>query len=211
MKVCEIFYSIQGESTFAGLPCIFIRLSECNLRCHYCDTTYSYEPGKEYSIDQIISEISHYHCRLVLITGGEPLMQDESIALMDRLYAEGYKVLLETNGSKSLQQVPSFVYVIIDVKLPGSGHHDSFLKENLKYLKQDWDELKFVVTDKSDFQAAIDFIRQYELHHHVLLFSPVTDNIKPAELAEWIKQSNLPARLNLQLHKIIWDKNTRAV
>jgi 7-carboxy-7-deazaguanine synthase len=211
MKVCEIFYSIQGESTFAGLPCIFIRLSECNLRCKYCDTPYSYEPGTEYSIDQILQTISEYKCKLVLITGGEPLLQEQTVALMDRLYSAGYKVLLETNGSQPLQQVPSFVYVILDIKLPGSGHSDSFLISNLEFIKQDWDELKFVVTNKEDFAFAVDFIMDHDLHKHTLLFSPVTDKLKPAELAEWIKDCPIPARLNLQLHKIIWDKDTRAV
>ncbi len=211
MKVCEIFYSIQGESTFAGFPCVFIRLSGCNLRCNYCDTTYSYEPGKDYPIEQILSEISQFNCKLALLTGGEPLLQEHIVELMDRLYSAGYRVLLETNGTQPLQQVPSFVYVILDVKLPGSGHPDSFSIANLEFINQDWDELKFVISDRMDFDYAIDFIDLHKLHNHILLFSPVTERLKPSLLAEWIKETSLPVRLNLQLHKIIWDKDTRAV
>jgi 7-carboxy-7-deazaguanine synthase len=211
MNVCEIFYSIQGESSYAGLPCVFIRLSGCNLRCNYCDTTYSYETGTDFSTDRILKEISQYNCKLVLLTGGEPLLQEQTIALMESLYAAGFKVLLETNGSQSIQQVQSFVHLIIDVKLPGSGHQDSFLLDNLKWLKEDWDELKFVISDRSDFDFAIDFIQTYNLLKYNLLFSPVTESIKPSVLADWIKETALPIRLNLQLHKIIWDKNTRAV
>jgi 7-carboxy-7-deazaguanine synthase len=211
MNICEIFYSIQGESTFAGLPCIFIRLSGCNLRCKYCDTIYSYEPGIDYTIDQILQEISQFNSKLVLITGGEPLLQEETIELMECLHTAGYQVLLETNGSQPIQQVPSFVYVILDVKLPGSGYPDSFLMANIDWIKESWDELKFVISDKADFDFACDFIKTQNLMNHKLLFSPITDKLNPAILADWIKELDFPVRLNLQLHKIIWDKNTRGV
>jgi len=211
MNVCEIFYSIQGESSFAGLPCIFIRLSGCNLRCTYCDTTYSYEPGKDFTIDQILQEISRFNCKLVMLTGGEPLLQELSIDLLESLCALDYEVLLETNGSLSVRTVPSAVHLIVDVKLPGSGHSDSFLPDNLLWLKADKDELKFVISDRNDFDFAIAFISAQNLQKYRLLFSPVTEKIKPAVLAEWIKETALPIRLNLQLHKLIWDKNIRAV
>lgn len=211
MNICEIFYSVQGESTYAGLPCIFIRLSGCNLRCKYCDTSYSYEPGTEYTIDHILNEIKQYKCNLVMITGGEPLEQKHTTVLIDTLHSAGYKVLLETNGSKSIEHVPSFVHIIIDVKLPGSGHPDSFMPANLEWLKEDWDELKFVISDRADFDYALNFIETHKLENHKLLFSPVTDKLKSADLAEWIKDLDFSVRLNLQLHKIIWDKDIRAV
>jgi len=206
MNICEIFYSLQGESTYAGLPCIFIRLAGCNLRCKYCDTPQSYEDGKEYSIDAILSELSQYNCKLVEITGGEPLLQTEIIALMEQLNKAGYQILLETNGSQSIQPVPAFVHIIIDVKLPGSGHPQSFLTANLQWLKSGWDEIKFVVSDRADFDSALTFITLNNLLDHILLVSPVTDKLPPSILADWIKQTDVPLRLNLQLHKIITIK-----
>lgn len=203
MKICEIFFSIQGESSFAGLPCIFIRLADCNLRCSYCDTPQSYENGEEYTLEEVMEEIGRFDCKLVEVTGGEPLLQKEVIELMDTLNSAGYKILLETNGSQSVENVPSFVRIIIDVKLPGSGHPDSFLTANLQWLKDGWDEIKFVITDRLDFDTALAFIENNNLNPNYYLFSPVTDKLKPVVLAEWIKETGLPLRLNLQLHKII--------
>jgi len=203
MNICEIFFSIQGESTYAGLPCIFIRLAGCNLRCTYCDTQDSYETAAQWSIDGIIEEIGKYGCKLVEITGGEPLLQEGTIELMERLNSEGYTILLETNGSLSIQKVPSFVHIIIDVKLPGSGHQDSFEQKNLQWLKAGWDEIKFVITDRADFETALNFINTNKLNAHTLLFSPVANKLKPVVLSDWIKATGLPIRLNLQLHKII--------
>lgn len=203
MNICEIFYSIQGESTYAGLPCIFIRLAECNLRCNYCDTKYSYEPGTEMSVAQVLDEISRYDCSLVEITGGEPLLQFDFAELMEALDIAGYTVLLETNGTVSIKPVPNAVRIIIDFKLPGSGHPDSFHLPNLQWLKEKHDEFKFVVTDRQDFETALAFIREHKLEHHILLFSPVSDKLSPATLADWILESGLPLRLNLQLHKYL--------
>lgn len=211
MQVCEIFYSIQGESSFSGLPCIFIRLTGCNLRCIYCDTPYSYDQGTDYTIDAILKEISVYKCKLVLITGGEPLYQAQTHELIESLHAAGYEILLETNGSYSIEQVQPYVHTIIDVKLPGSGESNSFFLPNIMYLKKDMDEIKFVISDRFDFDTAIQFINQHNLHNHSLLFSPMTDKLAPAVLVEWIKDTSLRVRLNLQIHKIIWDKDTRAV
>lgn len=211
MNICEIFFSIQGESTYAGLPCIFIRLAGCNLRCKYCDTTYSYETKSELSIEQILSEIKQYPCTLVEITGGEPLLQEETIVLCERLNAAGYKVLLETNGSQSIQKVPAFAHIIIDVKLPASGHPDSFCIDNMQWLKEGWDEFKFVISDYQDFLFAVDFIRKHKLTTHILLISPVLSLISLANTAKWIKDSGLPLRLQPQLHKIIWDTDTTGV
>ena len=203
MNICEIFYSLQGESTYAGLPCIFIRLAGCNLRCKYCDTPQCYEDGKEQTIEDILDEISPYNCKLIEITGGEPLLQVETIELMESLHKAGYKILLETNGSQSIQPVPSFVHIIIDVKLPGSGHPQSFLRDSLLWLKPGWDEIKFVVSDRADFDSAFTFIKLNNLTEHILLVSPVAEKLTPSVLADWIKQSDLPLRLNLQLHKFL--------
>lgn len=203
MNICDIFFSLQGESTFAGLPCVFVRLAGCNLRCEYCDTPESFADGKLYSLDRIVEEVGKYGCKLVEITGGEPLLQDDTIELMERLNAAGFIILLETNGSLSIQKVQSCVHIIIDVKLPSSGHPDSFFMPNLQWLKEDWDEIKFVISDRADFDEAINFITANKLEKHILLFSPVADKLKPAILTDWIKAAGLPIRLNLQLHKLL--------
>lgn len=203
MQICEIFYSLQGESTYAGLPCIFIRLAGCNLRCDYCDTPQSLAEGHEYTLDQILEEIQVYPAKLVEITGGEPLIQPDCIELTERLEQAGFTILMETNGSCSVQPVPNSVHLIIDVKLPGSGAGGSFLVDNLQWLKAGWDEFKFVVSDRYDFDYALDFIKEQKLDEHILLFSPVSDRLDPSLLAKWILQSGLPLRLNLQLHKLL--------
>jgi len=203
MFVNDIFFSIQGESTFAGLPCIFIRLAGCNLNCLYCDTPESREDGTDYTLEQILSTIRNYNCSLVEITGGEPLLQSETIVLMEKLHAENYTVLLETNGSISLREVPNHVHAIVDVKLPGSGREDTFLPENIFLLKTGRDELKFVILDRADFDHAVKFISENKLFNYILLFSPVSDKLNPAVLADWIMKSGLPLRLNLQLHKLL--------
>jgi 7-carboxy-7-deazaguanine synthase len=203
MNICDIFFSLQGESTYAGLPCIFIRLAGCNLRCRYCDTPESFDVGQDFDLDQILLEIRKYPCQLVELTGGEPLLQSGSLELMEQLATEGYQVLLETNGSLSIQTVPSTVQIIIDVKLPGSGQPDCFLLSNLQWLKAGRDELKFVVSHRADFDAALAFIQAHDLYKHTLLFSPVTGELDPAALAAWIMETGLPLRLNLQLHKLL--------
>jgi 7-carboxy-7-deazaguanine synthase len=203
MNICEIFFSIQGESTRAGLPCIFIRLAECNLRCNYCDTQYSYDKAKDMGIDRILEEIRPYNATLVEITGGEPLLQPDAIELMQRLKTAGYTILLETNGSQSIRTVPAGVHIIIDVKTPSSGHPDSFHLPNLQWLEQGRDEIKFVVSDRDDFDFALNFIQAHKLEGHILLISPVSGKLDPALAAAWIMEAGLPLRLNLQLHKIL--------
>ncbi|RLC53766.1 MAG: 7-carboxy-7-deazaguanine synthase QueE [Candidatus Cloacimonadota bacterium] len=212
MKLIEIFCSIQGESTYSGLPCIFIRLAGCNLRCRYCDTKYSYESKFEISVDEIISEIKKYDpVKLVEITGGEPLLQEKVYNLFEKLENEGFFILLETNGSISLQNVPEKIVKIVDVKTPGSECSDSFLLENLNFIDADKDEIKFVLCNKADYEWSKDFIFQNNLENYKLLFSAVTDNLEVKDLAGWIIEDKLPVRLQLQLHKFIWDKNEKGV
>jgi len=202
LKVNEIFYSLQGESTFAGKPCIFIRLSGCNLSCSYCDTRYALDEGYEMEVGEILAKVESYPCELVEITGGEPLCQPESIKLMDKLLAQNYNVLLETNGSIDLADVPDEVIKIVDVKLPGSGCWGSFIWDNLDFLEC-WDELKFVISDREDYVAAVGFLDEHDLWQHEVLFSPVSDRLAPSLLAEWILKDALQVRLQLQLHKLL--------
>lgn len=202
LEVCEIFYSIQGESTYAGLPCIFIRLAQCNLKCSYCDSLHSHQPGRMMSLEEIMLAIADYPVKLVEITGGEPMLQDAVIDLMDMLHEAGYGILLETNGSLYLGDVPAYVVKIIDVKTPGSGEGDSFMKYNLRFL-QPHDQLKFVLTAHHDYRFALDFITEHELQERILLFSPVTFLLAPDRLAQWMLVDGVPARLHLQLHKMI--------
>lgn len=202
LEVCEVFFSLQGESSFAGLPCVFIRLSGCNLRCTWCDTQYAFETGTVMELERILDEVGKYPTKLVEITGGEPLLQEQSINLMQKLLEQRYTVLLETNGSIILNKVPPQVIKIVDVKCPGSGHGDSFLKQNLAFL-QPHDELKFVLADRVDYIFALDFIKQNSLQSKHLFFSPVTSSLKPETLAEWMLEDGASARLQLQLHKIL--------
>lgn len=202
LNICEILYSLQGESTYSGLPCIFIRLSGCNLRCSWCDTSYAWEEGREFSLEEILKEIRKYPCSLVEITGGEPLLQEESIELMKYLHQEGYRILLETNGTLSLKEVPPYVVKIVDIKCPDSGFSGSFLIENLNYL-QSKDELKFVLASREDYVFALNFIKDNALEERILLFSPVTNLLAPETLANWMLEEGVPAHLQLQLHKIL--------
>ena len=212
LNISEIFCSIQGESTYTGLPCIFIRFAGCNLRCDYCDTTYSYESEINLSINDIITKVKEYDpVKLVEITGGEPLLQSEVYQLFESLHNNGYTILLETNGSISLKNVPEYVIKIVDVKCPGSGEEDSFLIKNLEYLNKEKDEIKFVLLDNFDYNWVKDFIIKYKLNDYEILFSPVSEKLEPQDLAQWIIEDKLPVRMQLQLHKIIWDKNKRGV
>ena len=204
MELSEIFYSLQGESSYAGLPCVFVRLASCNLRCTYCDTQYAYEPEFTLSIEDIVKEVEKYHpVKLVEITGGEPLLQAKSIELMKLLLKKNYDVLLETNNSISLKDVPKEVIKIVDFKTPSSGMCNSILWDNIKYFN-DWDELKFVIEDKQDFDWSLQIIEKYDLLQYQILFSPVYEKLDRKELAEWILETKLPIRLNMQLHKLIW-------
>jgi 7-carboxy-7-deazaguanine synthase len=205
LKISEIFFSIQGESTFSGLPCIFVRLAGCNLRCNYCDTSYSYEEDySEMTIDTVMDEIKKFNSKRVEITGGEPLLQEETTPLIDKLIKHGYTVLLETNGSIGLDNLNSKVIKIIDIKTPGSGCEGSFRMENIAFLNAD-DEIKFVLMDRKDFEWAKEVVDKQHLNSKAtVLFSPVSGKLDPRDLSEWILQEGLDVRLQLQLHKIIW-------
>lgn len=210
LQVNEIFHSIQGESLHSGRPCVFIRLSGCNLRCSYCDTAYAYHEGSSMGIDDIVGTIRSFNCSLVEVTGGEPLLQSETPALIDRLLSEGYELMLETNGSLDLAPVPPGCIKIVDVKCPSSGASDKNRLENLSLLTN-IDQLKFVIGDASDYDFAKRILGTLPRHfprHHVL-FSPVSPNLSPSALGEWILNDGLPVRLHLQLHKFIWPNVTR--
>jgi len=210
-KINEIFYSIQGESTKAGLPCIFIRFTYCNLRCSYCDTEYAFLEGNDYSIADLMAEIKKYNCNLVEVTGGEPLMQEESLSLMKILCDSGYEVLLETSGSLPVNNVDSRVKIIMDVKTPSSKMEKNNFYDNFMYLKPT-DELKFVVSSEDDYNCSKKLIADYSLDgKYEILFSPVFGNIEPIKLAEWILKDGLKVRMQLQLHKYIWDPRKRGV
>lgn len=210
LEISELFYSIQGESSFAGYPCFFIRFTGCNLRCTYCDARYTYEePGSSYSVEQLLAEIERYPDVLVEITGGEPLLQDGIYPLLDKLLQTGRTVLLETNGSLSLDRVPEKVVKIMDVKCPDSSMHDKMELGNFVVLTPT-DELKFVISSRQDY----DFAKETLLIHSLLgktkiSFSPVTDRLAPHALARWIMDDRLPVRLQLQLHAILWPEKKR--
>ncbi len=210
MELSEIFYSLQGESSYAGLPCVFVRLAGCNLRCTYCDTKYAYESGFTLSIKDIIKEIEKYHpVKLIEITGGEPLFQSEVIELMQLLIKKKYTVLLETNNSISLGNVPKQVVKIVDFKTPSSGMSDKMLWDNIQYFNEH-DELKFVISDSEDFDWSIRVIEKYNLLKFQILFSPVFNKLDVTKLADWIRETKKNIRLNLQLHKLLWG-NKRGV
>ncbi len=206
MLISEIFLSIQGESTYAGLPCIFIRLAGCNLSCSWCDTPYARIPegSREMSVLEVMSGIKKYRCDLVEITGGEPLMQQDAQMLAKTLVSERYTVLIETNGSVCLEGIDQRVVKIVDVKCPGSGHGGSFLMENLKHITRD-DELKFVIGSRADYEYAVRFVEECVRDKtQRILFAPVTPNLDPRELAGWILRDSIKVRLQMQLHKYIW-------
>lgn len=211
VKVCEIFSSIQGESTYAGLPCIFIRLSGCNLRCVYCDTAYAYEEGTEMTEDDVFKRAVSYGINLVEITGGEPLMQKDVFPLIKRLLDSGLTVLVETNGSISVSGVDHRAIIIMDMKTPGSGMCEMMDFENLRLLKPQ-DELKFVIADRRDYEWTRDFIRKHELSGKcTILLAPVFGVFPPRDLSKWMLADRLQARLNLQLHKYIYGPEERGV
>jgi 7-carboxy-7-deazaguanine synthase len=211
MKVCEIFTSIQGESSHAGRLCTFIRMTGCNLGCSYCDTTYAYDEGVEYTLDEIMKEISMRAVSLVEITGGEPLLQVESIELIKRLLDEGYEVLVETNGSVPIKDIDRRATVILDIKTPGSTMAEKMELDNLEHLKPT-DEVKFVLNDRADYEWARDFIHEYSLQDKCsVLMSPVFKVLEAEKLSAWIIEDRLNVRLNLQLHKYIFGPDRRSV
>jgi 7-carboxy-7-deazaguanine synthase len=227
MQVTEIYKSLQGESTHAGLPCVFVRLTGCNLRCSWCDSEYTFMGGHKMTVEEVLDEVLRLGCagRLVEITGGEPMLQErEVVPLMQRLMDDGYKVLLETSGERPLERVPAGVIKIVDVKCPDSGEGDTFCTENLETLTPH-DEIKFVLSSRADYDFAREFTRGHNLAERVnaVLFSPAFRKdatgtrdsshclLDPQELAEWMIADNVPARLGLQLHKFIWDPAVKGV
>ena len=227
MQITEIYKSIQGESTHAGLACVFVRLTGCNLRCSWCDSEYTFTGGHRMSLEEVLEEVEHLSPDggLVEITGGEPMLQErEVVPLMQRLLDDGYTVLLETSGERLLQRVPKGVVKIVDVKCPNSGEPDTFQMENLEALEWN-DEIKFVLSDRTDYEFARDFVARHRLPERVnaILFSPAFSKessgsrdtshclLDPRELAEWMLADNVPARLGLQQHKFIWDPAMKGV
>ncbi len=211
LLVNEIFHSIQGESTHAGRPCVFVRLTGCPLRCTYCDTTYAYTEGKPMTVAEVLAAVRSHRCGLVEVTGGEPLAQEETPALLAALLAEGYEVLLETSGTLPLDRVPPAVRKIVDVKCPGSGEAHRNRYEDLDLLSPR-DEVKFVVRDRRDFEWAVEVVRRHRLAERCpVLVAPAFGELSPRDLAEWILASGLPLRLQLQLQKYVWDPAARGV
>ena len=212
LTVNEIFHSIQGESTHAGRPCVFVRLTACDLRCSWCDTPYAFYEGTRMSVDEVMARVREYGCDVVEITGGEPLLQKDVYPLMQQLLSEGRTVLLETGGHRSVADVPPGVFRIIDVKCPGSGESEKVHWANLDQLRPT-DEVKFVIRDRADYEFARRVVERHALVGccAAVLFSPVHGQLDPKELAAWILQDRLAVRLQLQAHKYIWDPQTRGV
>ena len=212
LTVNEIFHSIQGESTRAGEPCVFVRLTACDLRCSWCDTPYAFYEGRKRSIDDVLREVERYQCPLVEITGGEPLLQEDVYPLMDALLERGHTVMIETGGHRSIARVPPAVVRVMDVKCPASGESDKNLWANLDLVGMN-DQVKFVVQDRGDYEFARDVIARHELARRVgaVLLSPVHGVLDAKLLSEWVLADRLPARVQVQLHKLIWDPATRGV
>jgi 7-carboxy-7-deazaguanine synthase len=212
LTINEIFHSIQGESTHTGRPCVFVRLTACDLRCTWCDTPYAFHEGRKSSVEDVVAQVSAYGCNLVEITGGEPLLQRDVYPLMESLLSRGHEVLIETGGHLSVAQVPPAVVRIVDVKCPGSGQAERNHWANLDLLRAH-DEVKFVIRDRADYEYARDVVRRHDLTARVaaVLFSPVHGVLPAAELAAWILADKLPVRLQLQSHKYIWGADVRGV
>ena len=211
LRINEIFHSIQGESTHVGRPCVFVRLTSCDLRCRFCDTEYAFFEGTERSIDEIVNEVGRFGCRLVEVTGGEPLIQRETTVLLSRLLEAGHEVLLETSGAWPVEDVPAGVRIIMDLKTPGSGMVSRNRWENLRHLDCE-DEIKFVICDREDYEWARGVVGEHGLaERHAVLFSPAWGEVDPAELADWILADRLLVRLQLQIHKHIWGAGVRGV
>lgn len=212
LSISEIFHSIQGESTYAGRPCVFVRLAGCDLRCSWCDTSYAFNEGRKMSIDAVVRQVEEYGTPLVEVTGGEPLLQDDVYPLMERLLDAGRTVLLETGGQIDMSRVPGAVVKVMDVKCPASGESDKIEWRNIDRLGSR-DQVKFVIQDRGDYEYARGTVQQHALDRRcaAVLFSPVHGVLSPKDLSEWILADRLPVRLQLQLHKHIWGADVRGV
>lgn len=212
LTVNEIFYSVQGESSYAGRPCVFVRLTACDLRCSWCDTPYAFHEGTKRALDEVVADVARFECPLVEVTGGEPLLQEDVYALMERLLDRGMAVLLETGGHRSTARVPGRVVTILDVKCPGSGEAGRMDWDNLRRLRPH-DEVKFVLADRADYEYARDVIVRHDLATRAaaIHLSPVHGVLDPKRLSEWVLADHLPVRVQLQLHKFIWAPETRGV
>ncbi|MSO56365.1 MAG: radical SAM protein [Acidobacteria bacterium] len=212
LSINEIFYSIQGESTYAGKPCVFVRLAGCDLRCSWCDTSYAFTEGHKMSIEDVLQQVEEYSSPLVEVTGGEPLLQEDVYALMERLLDRGRTVLLETGGQIDVSRVPGAVIKVLDVKCPASGESDKVEWGNIDRLGSR-DQVKFVIQDRADYEFARDTLKRHALDRRcaAVLFSPVHGVLSPRDLSEWILEDRLAVRLQLQLHKHIWGANVRGV
>jgi len=212
LTVNEIYFSVQGESTWAGLPCVFVRLTFCDLRCNYCDTEYAFYEGKKLTLSEIVNTVLHYNCPLVEVTGGEPLLQKHVLPLMTLLADAGQTVLLETSGAHDISQIDPRVHRIMDLKTPGSGEVERNLLSNIEHLTQR-DEVKFVIGSRDDYEWSRARVREHRLAErcHAVLFSPIFGRIDPREIVEWVLADNLPVRFQLQMHKFIWTPTKRGV
>jgi 7-carboxy-7-deazaguanine synthase len=212
LTVNEIFHSIQGESTYAGRPCVFVRLTACDLRCSWCDTPYAFHEGKKMDLQAVLDEVDRYGCDVVEVTGGEPLLQQEVYPLMQTLLDRGKTVLIETGGHRSVADVPRGVVKVMDVKCPGSGEAARMDWDNFDRLAPT-DEVKFVIKDRADYEYARDVASRYGLAGRVaaIHFSPVHGVLDPKALSEWVLADRLPVRVQLQVHKYIWSPETRGV
>jgi len=211
LKINEIYASIQGESSHTGLPCVFIRLTGCNLRCSWCDTAYAFYDGKNLTVEEALQKVEIFGLPLVEITGGEPLLQEDVYPLMETLLKKGYRVMLETSGALPIDKVPEKVIKILDIKCPGSGEEKKNHLENLKFLSPH-DEVKFVLLDRADYEWSRDMLRKYDMvPSKQVLFSPVYDKLNLKDLSQWILKDRLAVRLQTQLHKVIWSKDAIGV
>jgi len=210
LRITEIFHSIQGESSHAGRPCVFVRLTGCNLRCRWCDSVYTFTGGEKMALDDVMARVKGYGCNLVEVTGGEPLAQEEAFLLIERLCDEGFEVLIETSGSIDIAPVDRRAKIILDIKCPGSGEAGKNRWENLDSLRPH-DEIKFVIAGRADYEWARGLIRERDLNRWIVHLSPVWGEMEMKTLAEWMLADRLPARFQTQLHKHIWGPDVHGV